>query len=172
MLSAALNRFVVISGLALATCMPGAVLGAQADAGAAVVAQLYKDYAWEAIVSVHASFGEGLAHQSRAVLEKYFDPTLAALLVGDSECQRRVQGICNLDFDLLFASQDPRVADLDVVPLAPGRVAVAFADPVSQNKTRLEFRLVMVGAKWKVADIIYPNGTESSLKKILMKKMP
>lgn len=172
MLSTALKRFILTSILALATGWPGAVLGARPEAGAAVVAQLYKDFAWEALVSDRVLFGEGLSHQSKAVLEKYFDPTLVALLVSDAECQMKVQGICNLDFDLLFASQDPRVVDLEVVQLAPGKVAVAFADPVNQKKTRLEFKLVMVGGKWKVADILYRNGAESSLKKILMNKIP
>jgi hypothetical protein len=172
MLSTALKRIVLVSSLALATGWPGAVLGARADAGAAVVAQLYKDFAWQALVSDRALFGEGLPRQSKAVLERYFDPALVTLLVGDAECQIKVQGICNLDFDLLFASQDPRVVDLEVVQLAPGKVAVAFADPVNQKKTRLAFKLLLVGGKWKVADITYRNRAESSLKKILMKKIP
>lgn len=103
MQSTALKRFILISSLTLATGWPGAVLGARPDAGAAVVAQLYKDFAWEALVSDRARFGEGLAHQKPTVLERYFDPTLVALLVGDAECQVKVQGICNLDTDLLFA---------------------------------------------------------------------
>lgn len=171
MLSTVLSRFVGVSILALATCWPGAVSAAPADAGAAVVVQLYKDFAWQAFGSDQDQFGEGLARQSKAVLEKYFDPALVTLLERDATCQERVHGICNLDIDILFASQDPRVTDLVVKHIAPGKVAVEFTDPVNEHRTRLEFRLALAGAKWKITDIIYRTSGDSSLKKILLRKI-
>lgn len=170
MSSTVLNRCVVIASLALVASWPGMVSAAKAETGASVVVRLYKDFAWQAIGGSDL-FGSDISHQSKPILEKYFDSPLALLLVQDAACQVKSQGICRLDFDLLFDSQDPRVTDLGVESLAPGKVAVEFKDPVSEVKTKLEFAVAMVAGKWKITDIIYRK-TGTSLKTALSRKFP
>jgi hypothetical protein len=51
--------------------------------------------------------------------------------------------------------------------LAAGKVAVAFKDPVTDEKTAIEFRLARVGREWKIADIIYGQKKPPSRRKIL-----
>ena len=41
--------------------------------------------------------------------------------------------------DVLFDSQDPRVTDLEITTVAPGKVSVVFTDPQSNEKTRIDF---------------------------------
>lgn len=172
MLSTAVDRFAVIASVALACAWNSMAVAAQTEASAVVVARLYKDFAWQAMATQRHLFGEDLAHQGKASLEKYFAPPLAELLVRDAACQVKAQGICNLDFDLLFDSQDPRVTDLDVQAVAPDKVSVAFKDPVSEEKTKIDFNLAHVAGKWRIVDISYGKNSGTSLKKILSRKVP
>lgn len=139
-----------------------------ANTEAAAVARLYKDFAWQAMASQADLFGEDLAHQSRPVLEKYFTPSLADLLRKDVACQVKSQGICNLESDLLFNAQDPMVTDLVVEKTAPGRVVVAFKNPANQATTKIEFKLARMAGRWRIADIVYSDG---SLRRTLSNKI-
>lgn len=171
MSSTAAKRIAAPMLLAFACGWTGTSFAAKAESAAVVVARLYKDFAWEAMASQPAFFGEGLAHQDKATLQRYFTPALADLLVRDAACQVKVQGTCNLDFALLFYSQDPRVTDLDIEPRSLDQVDVAFKDPVTEERTKIAFRLARVDGKWRVADILYgQQGT--SLKNVLSRRMP
>lgn len=172
MLSIAANRFILIALTAFTFGWARTAVAAKADTEAGVVARLYKDFAWQAIGGQPELFGDHIGHQSRSTLEKYFTPALADLLVKDVACQVKWQGICNLDVDLLFDSQDPRVTDLEVAKVAPGRVAVVFKDPTSDEATKIEFQVAQVAGKWKIADIVYSRDGGWSLKKLLSKKIP
>jgi len=171
MSSTAAKRIALSVLLAVACGWTGTSFAAKAESATAVVARLYKDFAWEAMAGQPKFFGEGLAHQDKATLQRYFTPALTDLLVRDAACQARVQGICNLDFALLFYSQDPRVTDLNIQPRAPDQVEVAFKDPVSEERTKIVFQLTRVDGKWRIADILYgQQGT--SLKNVLSRRMP
>jgi hypothetical protein len=99
-------------------------------------------------------------------------PALADLLLKDAACQTRSRGICNLDFDLLFDSQDPRVTDLDVTTTSPGRVSVVYKDPVDEKKTQIDFEIARVGRAWKITDVVYKRPDKVSLKQVLSRKIP
>lgn len=172
MSSTVVNRVLVIASLVSATGWTSTAFAASAETEAVVVASLYKDFAWQAFASQQDLFGDDLAHQNKATLEKYFAPALSALLFQDSACQIKNQGICNLDFDPLFNSQDPRITDLDVATLAPGKVSVKFKDPVNEEITKIQFNVARVAGKWKITDIIYGTKSEPSLRKILSRKNP
>jgi hypothetical protein len=150
----------------------GTALAATTNGEAAVVAKLYKDFAWQALASQHDLFGDDVAHQGKATLEQYFAPALADLLVKDAACQIRSRGICNLDFDLLFDSQDPRVTDLEVSTTSPGHVAVIYKDPVDGKTTRIDFDMARIGGAWKIADVIYGRPDKVSLKRLLSRHLP
>lgn len=157
---------------ALAFGSGGAALAAKANNEAVVVAKLYKDFAWQAVASQTDLFGEDLSHQGKATFEKYFAPALADLLTRDAACQVKSKGICNLDFDLLFDSQDPRVTDLDVTSTSPGRVSVVYKDPVDDKTTRIDFDVARVGGAWKITDVVYRRPDKVSLKQLLSRQVP
>ncbi|WP_198117628.1 DUF3828 domain-containing protein [Massilia rhizosphaerae] len=170
--SIAVKRLALTAAAALAIGWTGPALATKADSEAVVVAKLYKDFAWQAVASQADLFGDDLSHQGKATLEKYFAPALADLLVKDAACQTRYQGICNLDFDLLFDSQDPRVTDLDVTTTSPGVVSVVYTDPVDAKKTQIDFEVARVGGLWKITDVIYRRTDKVSLKQVLSRKVP
>lgn len=166
------KRLGLIGSAALAIGWSGSVFAAKVDSEAVVVAKLYKDFAWQAVASQRDLFGEDLSHQGKSTLGKYFAPDLADLLVKDAACQTRSQGICNLDFDLLFDSQDPRVTDLDVSTTSPGKVAVVYKDPVDGKATRIDFDVARVAGIWKITDVVYNRPEQVSLKRVLSRKLP
>jgi len=172
MSSIAVERLGLIISAALTIGWSGTALAAKADGEAGVVARLYKDFAWQAVASQADLFGEDLSHQNKSTLEKYFAPALADLLVKDAACQMKSQGICNLDFDLLFDSQDPRVTDLDVSTTAPGKVSVVYKDPVDDRTTRIDFDVARVAGIWKIIDVVYSRPEQVSLRRILSRKLP
>jgi len=172
MSSIAVKRLTLMASVALSIGFSGSALATKADNEATVVAKLYKDFAWQAVASQADLFGDDLAHQGKATLEKYFAPALADLLVKDAACQARYQGICNLDFDLLFDSQDPRVTDLDVTRMSPGRVSVVYKDPVDESKTQIDFVVARVGGIWKITDVVYRRPDKVSLRQLLSRKIP
>lgn len=141
-------------------------VAAPAGAATEVVARLYKDFGWQAFAT-NEVFGEGLEHQGKEALMRYFSPELAELLVKDRACQRREQGICRLDFDILFDSQDPVVTDLDVKPGSAGKVRVSFKNPVNGQTTNIEFVVARSAGKLKIVDVLYGAEADRSLKRLL-----
>nr|WP_063570926.1 hypothetical protein [Luteibacter rhizovicinus] len=142
-----------------------------ANGPSAVVAKLYKDFAWEALGASDATFGAPLSEQPTAVLNKYFDGTLASLLANDAACVQRNQGDeCNLGFNLMFASQDPSASDLEIEPSGSDRVAVSFKYPSDGETIRLEYITVQTRSGWRIKDIIYHHQNDKSLVRILSTK--
>lgn len=150
----------------------GGAFATPAEPETKVVARLYKAFAWQAFTAQPDLFGEGLPGERREGLEKYFAPDLARSLADDFACQARTRGVCKLDFDLLFDSQDPRVSDLDLERVSAGVVRVRFKDPVTEATTRIEFKLAVVGGKWRIRDVAYATANRSSLKAVLSRELP
>ena len=73
---------------------------------------------------------------------------------------------------MLFDSQDPSVIDLEVALLAADKVAVKFKNAANGIPTKIEFKLARVAGHWKITDIRYGDMRGTSLKKILMRKIP
>ena len=138
----------------------------------ALVAKLYKDFAWQALGTTQAIFGKPLQQQDDTVLRRYFDPRLAALIVHDRECVDRRAEVCNMDFDPLFGSQDAAVTDFAIQREDAGRIAVAFTSPSSGEKVRLLFHMRQAGAAWRINDIVYQDLRGASLRKVLSAKLP
>jgi len=112
----------------------------------ALVAKLYKDFAWQALGTTQAIFGKPLQQQDDTVLRRYFDP--------------------------LFGSQDAAVTDFAIQREDAGRIAVAFTSPSSGEKVRLLFHMRQAGAAWRINDIVYQDLRGASLRKVLSAKLP
>lgn len=171
MSSIAVKCLAILMATACAFAYSPAASAAEARSEAAVVARLYKDFGWQAFAGQQELFGEDISHQGQAVLSRYFTPALTDLLMKDAACQIKYQGICNLDADILFDSQDPRLIDLDVQTVGSGKVSVTFKDPVTGERKQIDFELIRVAGTWKIADIIYSGHENLSLKKLLSTKV-
>jgi len=99
-------------------------------------------------------------------LAKYFDLQLTNLFIKDFECQKKEQGVCNLDFDPIYDAQDfdKQTTGLKVTRLAgqPNVFQVTFTNLGTRT---LIYKLKKTSAGWRISDIKYPEGT--SLKELL-----
>jgi hypothetical protein len=133
-----------------------------------VVAKLYKDFAWEAVPG-HAE-KPGLIEQPRAVLSRYFDDTLTALILEDRKCVERTKEVCRLDFAPIWDSQDPAATRVNVLGTSdPAVVRVTFTDPGNGRSTTLSYRTAKTRDGWRIHDIDYTS--HESLLSILRAKM-
>jgi hypothetical protein len=152
-LSNAVASSALASLLLLAPC-------AQARPGPSsdVVYRLYKDYAWEALFEDSGKIaGKPLLLQPRQVLARYFDATLVRLLLKEQAClARHVGEVCNLDFNPIFASQDPGATGLKIASSTQAQVEVQFTYPSDRSTVRLVYRMVQTRSGWRIQDIRYP----------------
>lgn len=105
----------------------------------------------------------------KRTLSKYFDKELTALFIKDAECEKREQGVCNLDFDPIYDAQDfERTTDLQIAAVAdqPDLFKVTFTNLGTRT---LVYRLTNTPSGWRISDIKYSDGP--SLKEILSRKI-
>lgn len=124
------------------------------DASAvAWVRRLYDAYAWEARddappgrVSLFGAPG--------AVLRQHLDAGLVQAVLADRACAERTEGICNLDFGPLWASQDPGGATVTVVPTRdPAVVQAHVRHPGEQRARVVTFHLRRTADGWRIRDL-------------------
>lgn len=168
MLSTVDNNWISRITLTLLLCCPALAWSAPVGVEAKVVAHLYRDYGWQAFASQQDLFGEGLEQQRRKVLGQYFNAQLVDLIAKDAECQVKQRGICRLDFDILFDSQDPVVADLEILVPASGKVQVRFTNPVNHETKAIDFLVARTAGRWKIIDVLYGPEPARSLKQVLL----
>lgn len=99
--------------LVLTSLRPLYLLGAQQPTAADLVRQLYQTYAWETQDSTATSDKPLFAVEPLA-MRAFLDSSFVAAIMADRACQKRTDGICNLDFDPIWASQDPVGATWEV----------------------------------------------------------
>lgn len=137
-----------------------------------VVVQLYREYAWEAMLQEPAG-RNGLLAQPPAELRRFFDDRLVSLILKDRECEKTTQGVCNLDFDPIWDSQDPAAYDMRIKPATEsGIVRVEFLlpgceklpNPGARKKATIDYQVVKTPNGWRIADI---RGLAGSLVDIL-----
>lgn len=166
------NRLLGAISLAFLVLASPAAASRTADEQVMIVADLYKAFAWQALSNSNDVFGKPLSQQESSILQRYFDKELASLLVKDRHCIAQTGEICNLDFDPIFAGQDPAAADLSIRSTPNDFVAVEFTYPSNGEKVRLEYRLVKSQVGWRIGDIRYPGMSDISLKQILARTLP
>jgi hypothetical protein len=98
----------------------------------------------------------------RARVDRYFEKKLADLIWKDAvESQGEVGA---LGADPLYNAQDVEIKNFSVrtVSQSDGRAEVAATFENFGQKQRIVYRLVAVGADWKIAEIDYGGGTTLS----------
>ena len=152
-------RAISTCGALLALLGPTEALHAQSGAVAAVV-QLYRAYAWEAVIDEPTQPTLELMEQPGKVLARYFDDTLTALILTDRACAARVHGECNLDFLPIWDGQDPSgSAEMKIAATAdPGVVAVTFRYLPNYQMVHLSYRMTRTTRGWRIHDIVSSRG--------------
>jgi len=113
----------------------------------AFVEKLYVEYAWEA--AVESKTDGGVFNEDRPVLARYFDKPLVALILKDRTCG---EGICNLDFDPLWDSQDPSGATVDV-RATPDSRRVKVVLRYGNDEETLNYKMTTTTNGWRISDI-------------------
>lgn len=155
---------------AIAVAFLAASVGAQKPNPALdVVAQLYRDFAWEAVVETPRWNGHELLDQPRAVLARYFDDGLVRLWLADRACEARTHEICKIDFMPIWDSQDASGTFVNIASTDdPSVVRVELRHPFNEEPRVLNYRLVKTSAGWRIHDISKTGGW--SLVKLLSGK--
>ncbi len=125
--------------------------------------------------------------KNRALVDRFFAKELANLIWKDALCQVKNGGICNLDFNVPYATNGGDRADASQFKIGKPEygegnrqiadVPVSFKLFAAQDKNAATitvlYRLEQDKTKnWKIGDIFFPGNeeTSSSLKKILSMK--
>jgi hypothetical protein len=108
-------------------------------------------------------------NEPREVLSKYFDERLTHLFIEDHECRAAQQGLCRIDFMVLYHAQDAEISNLRVC--APGKENGWLDVRFRNNAVRetVSYRVVRAGHQWRISDVRYEDG--SSLVSLLSKRM-
>jgi hypothetical protein len=129
----------------------------EASGPVGIVHKLYRDFAWEAVISNPED--KGLSEQPKTMLERYFTSRLTDLILEDRACMARTKGICNLDFLPLWDSQDPAGAsDMEITSGRGNTVNVEFKYQSDGSKIKIVYQTTKVSGAWRISDIRYKNG--------------
>ena len=140
--------------------MPAMAAGVEAKTS--VIARLYKEYAWEAIFDTAAAPSRNwktLLDEKPEILVRFFDDALTRLIVEDRNCRQRTHEICRLDYEPIWASQDPAATDLRISPgQEPSMIVVAFGYPGDKRALEVTYRMSLTRRGWRIADVLGPGG--------------
>jgi hypothetical protein len=129
-----------------------------ADAGAtAFVNGIYKNYQGTGMQAL------GVPLDSEATVRKYFEPSLAAMILKDRASAGEEVGA--LDGDPFIDAQDWEIKNLKVVVVdnGPGKAAATVTFTNFNEAKTIKLSLVNIGGAWKIADINWGRGTLRAL---------
>jgi len=150
----------------VAALLPAVSLAAESLTGPQVlIVKLYKEYAWEAVIDEPVDSDAGLLEQPVDILNRYFDPHMVSLILRDRVCEEK-NGICRLDYDPIWDSQDPSGAmEMKIQPMADSsKVSVDFIYAGHTTRMHIVYVLSRTRDGWRISDI---QGTTPSLRKLL-----
>jgi Protein of unknown function (DUF3828) len=153
------SRRLVLAAMVAAALFPAAAFAQDASAKT-FLDSIYKRYVGKNT--------KGIPLDSDAVIRRYFEPSLAALIIKDGKAAARRKDVPTLDGDAFIGAQDWEIKSvkIDVADAGPGKATgtVSFTNSGEAKKVVLD--LTKVGNDWKIADI---NWGEDSLRKLYKK---
>lgn len=159
------RTFLLCAAFVLPAILGGARPLAAADASAHdFVAAIYDTYL--------GKDAKGLALDSDAKVRRYFEPSLAALVLKDRKLAARRGEVGLLDFDPFVDAQDWQISDLRVAveDSGPGkaRATVKFKNVDQASTVVLE--LITVGKAWKISNVTWqPHEQPNNLRALYAK---
>jgi hypothetical protein len=153
-----LSRRAIVVGMAASTAIATAAMAADTSARA-FVAAIYDAYV--------GKNGNGIALDSNQMVQRYFEPSLAILIVKDQNDAAQRKEVAALDFDPFVDAQDWDIAAYDVAMNDKG------ADKASATVTFNNFGkaktvvldLVKIKSDWKISDIAWtPHENPNTLR--------
>lgn len=133
------------------------------DSPVGIVMRLYHDYAFGAVIDQNVPY-EPIENEPQAVLERYFDSYLTEKLLEDQRCAKRLGGICNLDFQPMWDSQDMIGTSVEISAGDKQNQVIVALNYNQIAKGRLIYHTVKTSHGWRIHDI---QGTRWSLLALL-----
>ncbi len=133
-----------------AACAAISLPAAAADASAHdFVAAIYKTYV--------GKDGNGIALDTDQAVQRYFEPTLAALIRKDQIDAERRDEVATLDFDPFVDAQDWDIAAFTIAmtDAGPGKAEATVKFSNSGKPSTIVLELVKIGNAWKISNITW-----------------
>ena len=158
-----LTRRILLFAVALPLVTCGAIVAAPADdaTATAFVAKIYGAY--------KGRDGKGVLLDNEAQIRRYFEPSLAALIIKDRKAAAKRSDVPALDGDPFIDAQDFEISDIDIaVSDVPPDKAAAIVNFKNLNEpVKVVLNLVKVKNEWRIADILYTrDGKPETLREL------
>jgi hypothetical protein len=103
----------------------------------------------------------GIDYADKRVLQRYFEPSLIALIIADQAAAKKRDEVPALDGDPFIDAQEWKITQLAITTQADG-ADKATGSVIFRNfnkPEKLVVRLVRLKAGWRIADIVWPEGS-------------
>jgi hypothetical protein len=103
--------------------------------------------------------GNGVPLENTATIQRYFEPSLAAMIIKDQKDAARRKDAPTLDGDPFVDAQDWDIAafDIAVTDEAPGKAVATVSFKNGDQPTKIVLNLVTVKNEWRIADITWQH---------------
>jgi hypothetical protein len=146
------TRRTFLFAAACSSVMPCGIVTAPAVAGdaaaTAFVTKIYDAY--------RGKNTQGIALDGDAKIRRYFEPSLAALIIKDENAAARRKEVPTLDGDPFVDAQDWEISTFDIAvnDVAPGKAVATVNFKNIDRPVKIELNLVKVRNDWRIADIL------------------
>jgi hypothetical protein len=155
------RRNFVLAGVLAAAGAPAGT--ARADPAArAFLEKIYAAYKGKA--------SKGIGLDSDAMLQRYFEPKLAALMIKDRKAAAKRGDVPDLDGDPFINGQDWEIGPVDIAvrDIAPDKASATVKFRNLKVETTVVYDLVRLKQGWRIADITWDG--KDTLRRIYDKK--
>ena len=148
-----LSRRTIIIGVACAA-LAGPAIAAD-PAATAFVAAIYAAY--------KGKNSKGIGLDSEANIRRYFEPSLAALMIKDVKDAARRHDAPNLDGDPFIDAQDWEISSFDIAvsDAGPGRATATVKFANFGKPQMIVLDLAKTGNDWRISDITWQRDGKS-----------
>lgn len=158
MLFAAGCAFAMLCGV---TAMPAVAADASATA---FVTRIYDAYKGEA-----GKNSNGISIDTDAAIRRYFEPSLAALIIKDQKAAHGELG--TLDFDPFIDAQDWEISAVDIAvrDAAPDKAVATVSFKNIDHRSTIVLDLAKIKTDWRIANITWQRdgGKKATLRGLL-----
>jgi len=158
-----LTRRIFPFAVAFSLVTSGAIVAAPADdaTATAFVSKIYGAY--------KGRDGKGVLLDNEAQIRRYFEPSLAALIIKDRKAAAKRSDVPALDGDPFIDAQDFEISDIDIAvsDVPPDKAAATVNFKNLNEPVKVVLNLVKVKNEWRIADILYTrDGKPETLREL------
>jgi Protein of unknown function (DUF3828) len=143
---------------------------AGATAGAAVADPAAQAFLEKIYAAYKGKRSKGIRLDSDAMLQRYFEPTLATLMIKNRKDAARRGDVPDLDGDPFINGQDWEIGPVDIAvrDIAPDKASATVRFRNLEVETTVVYDLVRLKQGWRIADIAWDGN--DTLRGIFVKK--